>query len=63
MMVELKRKGEQKWHFAEDVRCGWADHYTRLDEFTATKTIDSISALPAEFCGECKKRRRIRDDD
>ena len=55
--MEIKRKGDQKWHFAHDTRCGWADVYADQNQFTATKEIDSESDLPVDFCGECKKRR------
>lgn len=61
--MQIKRKNDQKWHFAENLRCGWADVYARENQFTATKEVDTQAELPADFCGECKKRRRIRTDE
>lgn len=57
--MEIKRKDNQMWHFAAEVRCGWADVYDQQEEFSATRVIGSESDLPDDFCGECKKRRGI----
>jgi sulfur relay (sulfurtransferase) complex TusBCD TusD component (DsrE family) len=59
--MEIKRREDQKWHFANGVQCGWADKYAREDQFTTTKKISSESDVPADFCGECQKRRSSRD--
>jgi len=60
--VDIKRKEDQMWHFAENTRCGWADYYANHSEFTSEKQISSESDLPLNFCGECKKRRGIDPD-
>ena len=60
--MEIKRKGKQKWHFANEIRCGWADKYDRENQFTSERVVESEKKLPSDFCGECKKRRGLLDN-
>lgn len=54
--MELARKQEQMWHFAHPDHCGWAQNFTKKDEFDETIEVSSIEEV-GEFCSMCRERR------